>query len=324
MAQLTPSTSTTVRSHSPRLGPKAPPAAGAAPPRLRAMRAGFQLLGTWAPGVATRIAEHVFRTPPRPKIRKSESNALLFADEIKVELGTERIPTWSFGEGPTIVLVHGWGGRGMQLRSFIEPLVRRGYRVVLFDAPGHGASRSRLSSLPEVAAATRAVVDAVGPVHAVIAHSMGGPATVLAMQAGAEIERLALIAPPTDMGQVTHRFARFLHIPERVRDGLQRSIERRFLRKLTDLELVPIARRMTQPLLVVHDRDDRDVPFEEGASLARAWRGARLVETSGLGHTRILRDAGTIEEVVEFVDEHAASFPRLAAPLYLPASRSLG
>jgi len=32
------------------------------------------------------------------------------------------------------------------------------------------------------------------------------------------------------------------------------------------------------PLLVVHDRDDREVPWEDGAAIAAAWRspdGAR-------------------------------------------------
>jgi hypothetical protein len=42
-------------------------------------------------------------------------------------------------------------------------------------------------------------------------------------------------------------------------------------------------------ILVVHDRDDDDTYWTEGAALAEAWPGAQLLTTTGLGHRRILR-----------------------------------
>ena len=45
-----------------------------------------------------------------------------------------------WGAGPVVYLVHGWGGRGSQLASFVEPLLAGGFRVVMFDAPAHGDS----------------------------------------------------------------------------------------------------------------------------------------------------------------------------------------
>ena len=55
------------------------------------------------------------------------------------------------------------------------------------------------------------------------------------------------------------------------------------------------------PALVVHDRGDREVPFEHGETLARSWPGARLMVTEGLGHRRILRDPEVVRAVVEAV-----------------------
>ena len=57
------------------------------------------------------------------------------------------------------------------------------------------------------------------------------------------------------------------------------------------------------PVLVVHDEDDNVAPFAQGSALAAAIPGARLLATRGFGHSGALRDAATIERVVEFLRE---------------------
>jgi hypothetical protein len=68
-----------------------------------------------------------------------------------------------------------------------------------------------------------------------------------------------------------------------------------------DVSLTGLADGQTASLLVVHDQDDRDVPFEQGAAVAASWPGAQLLETSGLGHRRVLRDAGVVAQAVSFI-----------------------
>jgi pimeloyl-ACP methyl ester carboxylesterase len=60
---------------------------------------------------------------------------------------------------------------------------------------------------------------------------------------------------------------------------------------------------MTQPLLVLHDPADREVPFAHGADVAAAWPGARLVPLRDLGHNRPLGDPATIAAAVGFMSE---------------------
>ena len=55
------------------------------------------------------------------------------------------------GAGPRILLVHGWGGHAARLRRYVRPLNAAGFRVVAFDAPGHGGSGGGPVSLPEIA-----------------------------------------------------------------------------------------------------------------------------------------------------------------------------
>ena len=62
----------------------------------------------------------------------------------------------SWGAGPTVLLVHGWNGRGAQLGAFAPALVKSGYRVVTFDTPAHGRSPGRATNLPEISEAIHA------------------------------------------------------------------------------------------------------------------------------------------------------------------------
>ena len=63
-----------------------------------------------------------------------------------------------------------------------------------------------------------------------------------------------------------------------------------------------IAPSMRVPLLVVHDRNDKEVPVESGQSISNAWPGAELILTEGLGHQRILRAEPVTNVAVSFID----------------------
>jgi pimeloyl-ACP methyl ester carboxylesterase len=279
------------------------------PPRplaLTMMRGALRLLSATAPGVASRVAADLFMTPRRYPAPPRETEILANGTPFTVRVGaSSEVRAWRFGEGPAVVLAHGWEGRGSQLTPFVAPLVERGYSVVTFDAPGHGASPGSRSSLPHFSWALRGVADAIATEtvpHAIVAHSLGCAAATLALRDGLAVHRLVYLAPPLNPVDYTARFGDILGLDSTTIRGMQMRIEERFARKWSDYSLAESARAMHTPLLVVHDRDDRDTFWTEGAALAEAWPGARLLTTEGLGHRRILRDAAVIEEVTRFVD----------------------
>src|SRR5262245_2710062 len=112
---------------------------------LPIIRAGLRALAAVAPPLAVRAAGALFRTPPRHKTSDAERKLLAAGARRRLRAGSSDIATWTWGEGPTMVLVHGWGSRGARLGSFVEPLVSSGYSVVTFDSPAHGDSSGRLS-----------------------------------------------------------------------------------------------------------------------------------------------------------------------------------
>lgn len=276
------------------------------PPAMAALRTGLGVLSAVSTAGAAAVAEHLFVSPkrhPRPPVEEAllgRARHLL----VPTEDGDGHLASWEWGsEGPRVLLVHGWEGRGAQLGPLVEPLLERGFRVVTFDAPAHGSSPGSTSSLIHFARAIERVARAYGPFEAIITHSMGGAAMTWAFRTGALAERVVMIAPPIDVRDFTRQLTTALSLNEDVREGVHRRLERRLGVSPEELQVKRIAPRMKTPLLVIHDEDDRDVPVSCGEAVAASWPGATFVRTRGLGHRRILRDAEVIERAVRFVSQ---------------------
>jgi pimeloyl-ACP methyl ester carboxylesterase len=138
-------------------------------------------------------------------------------------------------------------------------------------------------------------------VHGLVGHSLGGAAVSLAIRQGLTPSRAVLLAPPADVYVFSHAFAEHLRIPTRARSRMQENLENRLRISLDELHIPTLARTMSIPVLIVHDRSDPDVPYEHGTAIANAWPGAELLSTQGLGHRAILRDRQVVQRTVEFL-----------------------
>jgi pimeloyl-ACP methyl ester carboxylesterase len=275
-------------------------------PPLWVLRTAFRTVGSVAPAVAARWAEAIFCRPPRHDPRPAEEAFLTTGTRSTLRSDNQDLAMWVWGQGPAVILAHGWGGRAGRFSALAGALLANGFRVVLFDAPAHGASMGRLASLPQFSRALQDVGDAVGPVYGLIGHSLGGSAVSLAMHRGLSAQRVVLLAPPADVFIFSHAFAQHLRIPPRARNVMQQNLEHRLQISWEELHIPTLARSMTVPVLIVHDLKDADVPYGHGKEIAHAWPGAELFTTTGLGHRAILRDREVVERVVDFLKVGAA------------------
>jgi len=202
------------------------------------------------------------------------------------------------------------------MRPFVFPLLQAGYRVIAYDQPAHGVSEGKLTGLPDFADVLAEVASHHGNVRAVIAHSLGAAGAALALAWGkTNFGKIVLVSPPSDLIGYSRRFARWYWIPEPVRKAMQKAIEERYGVLWEELEVPRVAPRLAAQALVIHDRDDRMMPWTHGASVARHWPGARLLTTDGLGHRRILADERVTLAAADFVAGRA-SLVDSPAPLY--------
>lgn len=278
--------------------------------RINALRRSLHLLSRWTPALASRLAERLFLTPMRHRRPDRENGWRRTAKPTIIHSSSGgQLKAWVWGSGPrTALLVHGWAGRGLQLGAFAEPLVGKGFKVVAFDGPAHGDSSGRSTNLPEFADAIGDVAREVGGVDMVVAHSFGAVATLVALSRGRiDPAKLVLVASPSSFSMILGQFSEMTGFTSGVVDLMKSRLSRRFGFVWADLEPLRLASGALVPALVVHDRRDDSIPFSEGQALAETWPNARLVETEGLGHFRVLRDERVIESVLEF----AASLERV-------------
>jgi pimeloyl-ACP methyl ester carboxylesterase len=121
------------------------------------------------------------------------------------------------------------------------------------------------------------------------------------MRRGLILERAVFLAPAANPGNYTRQFADVLGLPDHVIEKMKRRFERRFGFRWGEFAVPDAVTGFTAPLLVFHDREDREVPWSDGDAIAKAWPGARLVTTTGLGHTRIVQDPSVIDTALEFL-----------------------
>ncbi len=252
-------------------------------------------------------------TPPAVEMSLRMPPGVSAGEPVEAFWDGHRIAGEAWGDGPTVFLVHGWGGCRAHLAVFVRPLVDAGHRVIAFDLPSHnesdaGALAAGRTTIVECAEAVRAVVQAHGPARAVVAHSLGAKAAALAAARGAPIERMVFLAPMGDFAWYLDVFADRHGFGPRIRAGLQGRLDRRLGIPLVDTDICRVAGRLNDPmpLLVIHDPDDPDSPYETSQRISDVWPGASLTTTRGLGrlaHYRILRHRPAINAGLDFINQ---------------------
>lgn len=272
--------------------------------KLAAVRGGFRVAELTAPSQSARIATEMwFRLPPR-----RSAPAPLGAQEFDIVSGSGRIWGYDWGSGPVVYLVHGWGGNTGDFSSLAGSLVAGGMRVVAFDAPGHGRAEDSpygpgQAEPAHLVDALDSVIDKFGA-GSIVAHSLGCLTTVLALRATPYAQRLVMVSPFIGGPRFTRVFADRLGVGQRGLAGMEKRIEERTGRKMSDYDISEPP--LDLPSLILHDRGDRQTPFAHAELIASRWPNARLVDTTGLGHRRILTAPSVIGEIREFVDPNTA------------------
>jgi pimeloyl-ACP methyl ester carboxylesterase len=275
--------------------------------------------GQFAPDATARRAARLLCTPfasGRLRARDADDGGALRSD---IEIGARRVAVYRWGDAqaqPRVLLAHGWSSYALRFLPWVRALRAAGYAVVAFDQPRHGRSDAGRCTMACFARTLRGVAHRLGPFEAVVGHSMGGAAAMLALADGAQAKRVVLVAPAADPDAATRRFARKVGLVGGIVPRIQRHLEVQTGVTVHDLAVHVRAPSLAVPALIIHDLADTEVPWEEGESYARHWPGARLLSTSGLGHSRIVNVAATIDAGLRFlrgevVGERVPSSPNL-------------
>jgi pimeloyl-ACP methyl ester carboxylesterase len=209
--------------------------------------------------------------------------------------------------GRSVLLVHGWTSEASFMAAFVEPLRQKGFRVVAFDFPAHGYSMQRRASLIDCAQALHAVGTAAGPFDDVIAHSLGGIVSLMVADGAPPLagpiafDRFVLIATPNRLEEFTADFGAHEGLTPAAQRAFERHLERIGHRKLESVSSARYLAASGRPALVVHARNDWEVPFSNAEEIAAACPDAEFHPVDGFGHAGVIFAPPVVRVVRSFL-----------------------
>ncbi len=279
----------------------------------------------WMPHRTAGFVRNRFMATRSPALTEEEAACLDRGRSFEVRVHHRRIRAWKWGSGPGILLVHGWNGRGAQFHRFVEPVVRAGYAAIAMDGPGHGQSDGRTTSYFEFSDMVRAFLSPeLGlNIRGIVGHSFGAAAVINGLEKEGLGLKAVCIAPVLRLRELLLRTFRRFGVPAAIYDRIIGDFEARFGYSLAADDPHKLIGRLTAPVLIIHDEDDRAAAFDDSAHCARVLDHVRLFATRGLGHLRILGDDAVIAAALAYFgpagsalapvrEERAAMAPRPA------------
>ena len=261
-----------------------------------------------APRTAGRAAFALFLRPGRrSRVRTTEREVHDRAVTDELTVNGKRVVVYRWGDGARpVLLVHGWQSRASRFAPFVPRLQALGLSPVSFDAPGHGDSGGRTTTILEYREVIRRLQETYGTFDSVIAHSFGVSCAYLALREGVRAGRLVAVAGVARFGYLPAAFCARLGLNGRIERDLRRRIEQELFAGAGDIwERFDATRdpaAVPLPVLAVHDEDDTVVGIDQAYRLKAAY-GDRLdlLVTRGLGHRRILADPAVIDNAIGFL-----------------------
>ena len=272
------------------------------------IRFGVWLSQQLSTSLATQVALYLFFRPQRFKrpVREQEMYEHALQTSCYVPEIDKVVQVFRFaGKGAKVLLLHGWSGRGTQLFAFADELRKSNAEVVTFDMPAHGQSLGNKTNIFELVACIKEVHAKYGPFDHAIAHSMGSMALLRTLRDGIPIKSAAIIGSGDKIRNVFYRFSEQLQFSDKVTEQMIQTVEKQFGMNLENYSSSMSLEHLKMPLLIVHDKDDKETHFACSKDLHEIANNSELLLTTGLGHHRILRDSKTVQHIIQFINKHS-------------------
>ncbi|MBK7651022.1 MAG: alpha/beta hydrolase [Flammeovirgaceae bacterium] len=276
---------------------------------LRIIPVIFPWIERLTPNLANRFFAHLFFTPIGYSTPQKELKSETFAEKFILSVNGMQIQCYRWGNAPkTVLVVHGWAGRATQFRRFVKPLIQSGYQVVGFDGPAHGKSSGKSTHLNEFLTVIQALENRYRKIDSIIAHSFGGVASLYAIAEGLKVNSLIAVASPTIADEIINTYLKALGGSLKTGKAFKEFVLQKYGKPFEEFSSLTFIKRVPSDfnLLLVHDDNDQEVSMDHPNELIKIFPQARIYKTSGLGHTRILRDNDVIREVVTFIRSHSS------------------
>lgn len=264
-----------------------------------------KILSYFSPQLLTLFAAKLFTTPVKHTIPKREIEMDTNSTQMLIEIPkiNKKVMLYQYGKNTKkILLVHGWSGRGTQLFKIADAVIEAGFSTISFDAPAHGKSPGRTTIMSEFIEIILEIEKQFGPFEAAVGHSLGGMSLLNSVKKGLKLKRLAIIGSGDIVQDILDDFTAKLELKPQTSIELSLYFEKKYGDKMDDYSGYKSAKEIAIPVLVIHDKEDDEVPVTAGINIMKHLKNGEIFLTEGLGHRKILGNSAVIEKVVAFIN----------------------
>ncbi|MGB0430398.1 MAG: alpha/beta fold hydrolase [Bacteroidia bacterium] len=275
------------------------------PGPLKVLRAMYPVIDALIPSLAKKIGVGFFLKPFKFQLPDREKGVAKIAKTNLAKINGHDIAVYEWGNGKNyLLMVHGWSGRAMQFHALIEHFTAKGFRIVAFDAPGHGNSKGNQTNIVEFAECIKAIIADYGSPVALFGHSLGGIACMFYQKWNETRIPQVIINSPTLPDEIFENYAyRINGKKHRVEKWIRDHVKSEYNRDFDEVSGKELSKGLKQaPFLVVNDEDDREVSLRNAEILKENLPWAKFFVTQTFGHVRILRADVLINELNDFVE----------------------
>ncbi len=269
------------------------------------LRIKLKVLSAISKKTAAQQAFKLFCTPPT-RDRKELPELFTEAEQIRFRFSEYDIVgyRWNKGGKQKVLILHGFESCAINFEAYVQPLIKKGYEVLAFDAPAHGHSSGKRITAIVYRDMIKYIDEHYGPIQFYIGHSLGGFVLSLALAEKPHNEsmRAVFIAPSTETNTAITHFFQFFHLNDKVKKEFESHIEKISGHPVSWFSIGRAMEDIHAKILWVHDEGDLVTPFSDALKVKnKNYNNIKFVITKGLGHSGIYRDAGVISTVVDFL-----------------------
>lgn len=265
----------------------------------------FSVLQKISTALTVKFASLLFKSPIKYKVPKREylmdqksKQKLVYIPKIE-----KQIMTYEYGEGSKkILLVHGWSGRGTQLVKIADKIIELGYSTISFDAPAHGKSPGSTTLMPEFIESILELEKTHGPFEHAIGHSLGSMSILNAIKEGLQIKKAVIIGSGDSVNDILLDFVSNLKLKSNIASKIRAHFEKKYQINMESYSAYIAAKSCSIPILVIHDKNDEDVPYTASENIHKNLKNSTLLLTEKFGHRKILGNEKVIETIVHFLE----------------------
>ena len=255
--------------------------------------------------LTVKFAKKLFSTPIRYKLpkRELEMNSNTKQELIYIPKIGKKIMVYQYGTSTKkVLLVHGWSGRGTQLVKIADKLIDMGYSTISFDAPAHGKSPGKTTLMLEFIESILELEKLYGKFDFAIGHSLGAMSILNSIKQGLNVKKAVILGSGDSINDILLDFVSKIQLKPEIATLMRESFEEKFNDSMESYSGAVAAEKVLVPMLVIHDKEDKDVPYTASVNIHNKLKNSELILTDNLGHRKILGDDKVISKIQEFLE----------------------